>query len=147
MVQRYTKILESYNIALPFSAIATFMFCEQELVVYCHRDADPIKLKFSSVVAYRSHDDFHHPDCWSEHNSESPTTNDTKYLYPALEVINSVWISSFPGHQDRFGSNPAKHYKFISYNNVVDIITLKDFDEMLVTANELDKIKNIVRNS
>lgn len=83
----------------------------------------------SGVMASMSHEEFVHP--WQEaaNIGEVPRLAGTwaGYSFPLLEVRNSQWLRSFSDGQI-FGwqREAARHFRFVSLGQIVDVLTAGD---------------------
>jgi hypothetical protein len=95
------------------------------------RDRPPrdVLVRFGRVLACASHEEFAHP--WNTLNPAEPWPRLegewATYAYPLLEVHNSQWLASFSDSQVLDPERAAaRHYRFVSLDNIVDVLTLEE---------------------
>jgi hypothetical protein len=105
------------TVLLRFSAVTSVL--EHDLLIHFGRD----------VVACMSHDEFVHP--WQAYGDVAPVPRLAgkwaPYAYPLLLVSDSRWLASFSDSQILDNERAAaRHFRFVSFDNTVDVLTVGD---------------------
>jgi hypothetical protein len=135
VTETYTRFEPIVDIAAPCAAI----------VLHADPAALTVRLIFSDVrgstghdvlvrfgrevVACMSHDEFVHPWQVDLAAAEVPCLGGawTQYAFPLLLVEGSHWLASFSDSQIAEGERAvARHFRFVSLDNIVDVLTLGD---------------------
>jgi hypothetical protein len=96
------------------------------------RDAPPreVVIRFGrDVMACMSHEEFAHPWHMDDSTGEVPRIGGRwgKYTFPLLEVRDSVWLATFSDSQIEDERRAvARHFRFVSLDNTVDVLTNGD---------------------
>lgn len=103
------------TVLLRFSAVTDGI--ERDLLIRFGRD----------VVACMSHDEFVHP--WQAYDDVAPVPRLAgewaPYAYPLLLVSDSRWLASFSDSQILDDQRAAaRHFRFMSFDNTVDVLTV-----------------------
>jgi len=122
----YEKILTIHKLPDMFSEYLT-LGQDGGLVIYgCKLGQDPaFVMTMRDIIAFHVYEEFCHPNMDRPEECNRPYSNKSKTtIYPVLEVLDSKWINSFS--EDRLRNHQregAKHFQFISYSDVIDVIT------------------------
>ena len=144
----------SFEISLPdiISGYLALSLDDNDLVLYanCGRSLNYVSISIQEIVAYQVHEEFCHPDMDIGMNLPVPRgpNNNKSVYYPAIEISNSDWISSFSENRLRdHRRESAKHYRFISYSNVVDVIANSYPAARSVSKNEYYEVERFIKNA
>lgn len=150
-METYTKILTDSRLPDTFSGLLVLSLDDNDLVIYCNcgRNTNYLKIKIIDVVAYQVHEEFCHPDRdKGKDDVRPPYSNEAKKIYyPALEIKNSLWLKSFSGNRLRHRKDDAKHYQFLSYSNILDVISNSECTASLIAQDEYYDAEGFVKNS
>lgn len=150
-METYSKVLTEIELPDTFSGLLVSCLDDNELVVYCNcgKSDNYLKITISDVVAYQVHEEFCHPDMDKvKDDTRPPFSNEKeKIYYPALEVKGSLWLKSFSDNRLRDRKNSAKHYQFLSYSNVLDVIFNSQCLARPITKNEYFNAENFIKKS
>ena len=146
----YEKILINHDLPNMFSEYLT-LGQDGGLVIYgCKLGQDPaFVMAMRDVVAFHVYEEFCHPDMDRPEECDRPYYNESKAtIYPALEVVNSKWINSFS--EDRLRDHQregAKHFQFISYSDVIDVITYETPQVKTIPYSEYVVLKGLINEN
>lgn len=123
--QEYERFEPSPDVPGIAQTVEVFL-TETDLTLNMHfwngRDVQTLNVVFDDHVALSSYEEMHHPLALIEDNH--PEIGFGKYpkgAYPILKVVKSSWLSSFSERDWQYGN--VVHYKFISQDNIVDVLT------------------------
>ena|GEM_PF-5003560 len=151
-MESYKKIL--LDTTLPDTFLGFLVLCldDNDLVIFgdCGASKDYLKIKITEVVAYHVYEELCHPDMdRGKDHPVPPFSNEGKAIYyPALEVVNSEWINSFSDNRLReHRRKSAKHFQFLSYSNVIDVVANGVPSASLISKNEYLKVEGIIKDA
>jgi hypothetical protein len=151
-MESYKKILLDTTLPDTFSGFLALCLDDNDLVIFgdCGRRNEDLKIKIEEVVAYHVYEEFCHPDMdRGKDHPRPPYSNEEKAIYyPALEVIDSEWLNSFSDNRLReHRRESAKHYQFLSYSNIIDVIANGIPVATPISKNEYKKIEGIIKDA
>ena len=150
-METYRKILTSTKLPDTFSGLIVYCLEDNELVIFCNcgNNSNYLKILISDVIAYQVHEEFCHPNMDVPNNSARPpySNENKKIYYPALEVVNSIWLNSFSDNRIRDRKKDSKHYYFLSYSNVLDVISDGNCTAIEITQNEYYEAEKFIKNN
>lgn len=150
-MEKYNKILTEIELPDTFSGLLVLSLDDNELVVYCNcgKSDNYLKITISDVVAYQVYEEFCHPDMdKGKDDARPPFSNKEKAIYyPALEVKNSIWLNSFSELRLLHRKDTAKHYRLLSYSNILDVISNDEPLANLISKKEYLNAENFIKNS
>jgi hypothetical protein len=142
-METYLRFTPAVNLDAPCAFIAMSTGPEEHTVrlgFSAIRDAPPRDLivRFGSrVMASMSHEEFVHPWQAAPNKAEVPRLDGkwTGFAFPLLEVRNSQWLASF-SDSEIFGwrREAARHFRFVSLGDTVDVLTSGDVTAEWVTV-------------
>ena len=150
-METYEKILISNKLPDTFSGLMVCCMDDNDLVVFCNcgRSINHLKIVITDVVAYQVHEEFCHPDMDKPKGTPRPpySNEERKIYYPALEVVNSSWLNSFSDNRIRDRKKESKHYHFLSYSNVLDVISDGKCSAVEIPQSEYFDAERFIKNS
>lgn len=151
-MESYNKILLDTKLPDTFSGFLTLCLDDNDLVIFgdCGTGMDYLKITIEEVVAYHVYEEFCHPDMdRGKDNTAHPFSNEEKAIfYPALEVMHSKWLNSFSDNRLReHRRESAKHFQFLSYSNVIDVIANGALLATSISKESYKEIESIIKNA
>ena len=148
-METYEKILTDQDFPDTFSEYLTLCLDDNDLVIYGCRlgNEKAFRISVREVVAFHVYEEFCHPDMDKSRNEPHPpySNESGSIYYPVLEVINSNWINSFSENRLREHQREgARHFQFLSYSNVVDVITYHLPKVLVIPYTEYEETKKFI---
>jgi len=144
----------SFDISIPdiVSGYLALSLDDNDLVLYanCGKSLNYVKISIQEIVAYQVHEEFCHPDMDIGVNLPVPRggNEEKSVYYPAIEIANSDWMNSFSENRLRdHRRESAKHYRFISFSNVIDVIANSYPVASSISKEEYMEIESIIKNA
>lgn len=149
-MESYKKIFTDLQLPDTFSEYLTLSLDDNDLVIYaCSLGSNvAFRVTVEVVVAFHVYEEFCHPDMDRPTEfTRPPFSNESKAIYyPALEVLDSGWINSVSENRLReHRRESAKHYQFLSYSNVIDVISNQEPKASVIPYSEYENIKSLIR--
>src|SRR3989339_597357 len=149
MSQIYSKLLNDVQLPNTFSGFLALCLSDNDLLVYCDcgRGDRHLKLSFRDVVAYTVYEELSHPSMdRSENDTRPPVSEISDCYYPALEICESEWVKSFSDIRLLHRKESIKHYQFLSYSNILDVLFNGGFSSEIISNAELKSVENFVES-
>jgi hypothetical protein len=148
-MKSYEKIFTDQKLPDTFSEYLTMSLDNNDLVIYGSGlgNEDAFIITVSEVVAFHVYEEFCHSDMdRPKQDAMPPYSNESKAIYyPALEIINSSWIDSFSENRLRDHQREgARHFQFLSYSSVIDVISYQDPTAKSILNSEYEKAKEVI---
>ncbi len=151
-MESYKKILVDTKLPDTFSGFLALCLDDNDLVIFgdCGTGKDYLKITIKEVVAYHVYEEFCHPNMdRGKDYPKPPSSNEERAIYyPALEIENSEWLNSFSDNRLREHRRAsAKHFQFLSYSNVIDVIANGVPSAKAISKNDYSKVEGLIRDA
>lgn len=150
-METYKKILTSNNLPDTFSGFLVCCLDDNDLVVFCNcgKRNNYLKIVVTDVISFQVHEEFCHPDMDKPKGTPRPPySNEERMIYyPALEVVDSIWLNSNSDNRIRDRKEESKHYHFLSYSSVLDVISDGECSAVDIPQSEYYEAESFIKNN